>query len=75
MNKALTAEALARLAVDQIGEPEGEVAREKLFVVLQKYPESFSPDVLEQLSLLMPELTINDLVWIEDKMECPQPES
>jgi hypothetical protein len=69
-HKALTAESLARLAVDQAGKPEGETAREKLFVILEKYPESFQPEVLGYLSLLMPELTIDDLVWIEDKMEC-----
>lgn len=37
-----TAEALARLAEDQQGKPEGDVARQKLIQILDKHPEARS---------------------------------
>ena len=44
------AEALARLAEDQRGKPEGELAREKLLAIINKHPEAASYEPVVELA-------------------------
>lgn len=44
------ADALIRLAEDQRGKPEGDLAREKLVQILNKHPEAFYYEPLRELA-------------------------
>jgi hypothetical protein len=50
-------QALARLAEDQRGKPEGELARQKMLQILEKYPEARRYEPARQFML-------SDLAWM-----------
>lgn len=51
------ADALARLAEDQAGKPEGELAREKLRAIIAKHPEAREYPPVKKLNLKGLDLT------------------
>ena len=60
------AEALARLCIDQLGQPEGELAREKLFEILRGHPETRPLALVREYVLMGPEMTLDDLSFLEE---------
>ncbi|KPK86875.1 MAG: hypothetical protein AMJ81_00180 [Phycisphaerae bacterium SM23_33] len=55
--------ALARLADDQRGKPEGDVARQKLLQIINKYPEAASYEPVVELA--KKDLTMADVGWMK----------
>lgn len=50
-------QALARLAEDQRGKPEGELAREKMRQILERYPEARDYEPVKQFMM-------SDIAWM-----------
>ncbi len=57
------AHALARLAEDQRGTPEGDLAREKLAEILRKHPEAVEYEPIKTLAER--DLTMADVAWMK----------
>ncbi|HUW11213.1 MAG TPA: hypothetical protein VM537_15895, partial [Anaerolineae bacterium] len=57
------ARALARLAEDQRGKPEGDLAREKLLAILNKHPEAAQFEPVQQL--IAQDITLKDIGWMK----------
>jgi len=55
-------EALTRLAEDQRGKPEGDLAREKLLEITTKHPEAASYQPVKDL--IERDLTMQDVAWM-----------
>ncbi len=56
------AQSLVRLADDQRGKPEGDLAREKLLQILSKYPEARQYEPV--IELIEKDLTMADVAWM-----------
>jgi hypothetical protein len=56
-------QALARLADDQRGKPEGDVARRKLLQIINKYPEAGRYEPVVELA--RKDLTMADVGWMK----------
>jgi len=56
------ARALSRLAEDQRGKPEGELARGKLLAILNKHPEAAQFEPVQQL--IFRDITLKDIGWM-----------
>lgn len=58
-------EALTRLAEDQRGKPEGDLARMKLQQILDRYPEARQYEPV--MDFMLRELTMRDVAWMRQR--------
>lgn len=57
------ARALAKLAEDQRGKPEGDLARQKLLEIINKHPEAANYEPVKEL--VERDLTMKDIGWMK----------